>query len=297
MSYAAPAGSGVQSVLSIPSHAVDPEVAESPTRTSASRPMTSPSAVAWVAGGKEQISPPRNAALGVTPGELVPEPVPLKLTPLAPGHSESVSLVAPESDGSPALPATTTPQFPPSVAIGVEQMPEPGSHVPTRWHASIAVHVTGLEPTQVPAVQVSVRVHALPSLQAVPFAAVGFEHTPVVVLQLPATWHVSLAAHVTALPPAQVPLWHVSLFVQAFPSLHDVPFGAAGFEHAPVDASHVPATWHVSLGVHVTRLPPVHVPLWHVSAKVHAFPSLHVVPFAAVGFEHAPVVVLHAPAT
>ena len=42
--------------------------------------------------------------------------------------------------------------------------------------------------------------------------------------------------------PAQVPAAHVSLLVQAFPSLHPVPLGAGGFEQVPVDASHVPAT-------------------------------------------------------
>jgi hypothetical protein len=44
-------------------------------------------------------------------------------------------------------------------------------------------------------------VHALPSLHEVPFAATGFEHTPVLGLQVPATWHASLAVHVT---PAQL---------------------------------------------------------------------------------------------
>ncbi len=41
----------------------------------------------------------------------------------------------------------------------------------------------------------------------------------------------------------------------------------------------------------------MHAPAWHVSACVHAFPSLHVVPLVAVGFEHVPVVGLHDPAT
>ena len=42
----------------------------------------------------------------------------------------------------------------------------------------------------------------------------------------------------------QAPDWHVSVCVQASPSLHAVPFAAAGFEHAPVAGLHVPATWH-----------------------------------------------------
>ena len=101
---------------------------------------------------------------------------------------------------------------------------------------------------------------------------------------------------VTGFAPVQVPLWHVSLCVQALPSLHAVPFVATGFEHTPVPVSHVPAVWHWSLAVHVTGFAPVQTPLWHVSVCVHALPSLHAVPFIAVGFEHAPVLVLHVPA-
>ncbi len=65
-------------------------------------------------------------------------------------------------------------------------------------HWSLAVHVTGFEPVHVPLWQVSVCVHALPSLHDVPLAATGFEHTPVLGLQVPAEWHVSLAVQTTA---------------------------------------------------------------------------------------------------
>ena len=84
--------------------------------------------------------------------------------------------------------------------------------------------------------------------------------------------------------------------MQALPSLQVVPFAADGFEHAPVLGLHVPAVWHWSSAVHVTGLDPVHVPLSHASVRVHALPSLHVVPFAAVGLEHAPLVGSHVPA-
>src|SRR5438093_95127 len=89
----------------------------------------------------------------------------------------------------------------------------------------------------------------------------------------------------------------VSVWVQALPSLHDVPLAAFGFEQLPVAGSHVPATWHWSLAVHVTGLEPVHAPVWHVSVCVHALPSLHDVPLGALGFEHVPVAGLHVPAT
>jgi hypothetical protein len=48
---------------------------------------------------------------------------------------------------------------------------------------------------------------------------------------------------VTALP-EQVPAWQVSPVVHGLPSLQVVPFGAVGFEQAPVVGSHVPVTWH-----------------------------------------------------
>jgi len=103
--------------------------------------------------------------------------------------------------------------------------------------------------------------------------------------------------HVTGFAPVHVPLWHVSVCVQALPSLHVVPFAAIGFEHVPVDGLHVPAVWQESDAVHVTGFAPVHVPLWHVSVCVHALPSLQVVPFATGVCVHAPAVhasVVHA---
>jgi len=104
------------------------------------------------------------------------------------------------------------------------------------------VQVTGFEPVHAPAVHASVWVQTLPSLQAAPSAAIGFEHTPVEGLQTPTTWHWSLAVHVTGLDPAQTPAAHASLWVQALPSLQLEPFAAAGFEQVPVAALHTPAT-------------------------------------------------------
>jgi hypothetical protein len=74
-------------------------------------------------------------------------------------------------------------------------------------------------------------------------------------------------------PPSEaavhVPPWQVPL-EQAVPSAF------AGFEHAPVAESQVPAAWHSSSAVHTTGLPPVQAPAVH--ACVHA--PLHVVPSA-----------------
>src|ERR1700722_5495414 len=108
----------------------------------------------------------------------------------------------------------------------------------------------GFVPVQVPLWQLSDWVHALPSLQAVPFATVGLEQAPVLGLHAPATWHWSSAVHVTGLAPEQVPLSQVSVWVHALSSLHDVPSAAVGLEQMPLAGLQVPATWHWSLAAH-----------------------------------------------
>jgi hypothetical protein len=81
----------------------------------------------------------------------------------------------------------------------------------------------------------------LPSLQAVPSAAAGFEHVPVAPSQVPAAWHWSLAVQMTGSPPTHAPAWQVSDRVQAVPSSQAVPSAAAGFEQVPVPGSQEPA--------------------------------------------------------
>jgi len=132
----------------------------------------------------------------------------------------------------------------PSAFAGFEHAPVAGLHVPASWHWSDAVQATGLAPAQVPAWQASDCVHALPSLQALPFGLAGLEQAPFAGLQTPAVWHWSSAAHVTGFVPLHVPAWHASVCVHGLPSSHVVPFAAAGFEHVPVSGLHVPATWH-----------------------------------------------------
>jgi hypothetical protein len=76
----------------------------------------------------------------------------------------------------------------PSGACGFVHAPEAGSQTP-RWHWSLAVHVTGLVPVQVPFWQLSVCVQALPSSQLVPSPFAGLLHWPVVMSHVPALWH------------------------------------------------------------------------------------------------------------
>ena len=98
------------------------------------------------------------------------------------------------------------------------------------------------------------------------------------------------------MPLAHAPDWQVSVVVQALPSEHAVPFVAAGFEQTPVPVLQVPAVWHWSLAEQTIELLPVHVPDWHVSVCVQAFPSEQVEPFVFAGFEQTPVPVLQVPA-
>ena len=61
------------------------------------------------------------------------------------------------------------------------------------------MHTTGFVPTQTPAAQVSVCVHALPSVQGVPSAWAGLVQAPVAGSQVPAVWHWSEAVHTTGI--------------------------------------------------------------------------------------------------
>jgi hypothetical protein len=58
----------------------------------------------------------------------------------------------------------------PLAAIGLEQTPVDGLHVPATWQASRAVQVTVLVPLHTPLWQVSAEVHRLLSLHVVPLA-------------------------------------------------------------------------------------------------------------------------------
>jgi hypothetical protein len=124
----------------------------------------------------------------------------------------------------------------------------------------------------------------------------GFEHAPVAGAHVPAPWHGSIASQTTKLAnPVHAPSQQISPLVHAFPSLHAVPFTfGAGAGH-PVAGTHAATVWHWSAPVHVTAVPPVHAPAWHVSPFVQAFASLHVVP-SALRAGQVPVVLSHAPA-
>src|SRR5438552_18563121 len=101
---------------------------------------------------------------------------------------------------------------------GLLQVPVAGSQVPAVWHWSEAVHPTGFVPTQTPAAQISVCVHALPSVQGVPSAWAGLVQAPVAGSQVPAVWHCSEAVHTTGIVLTQEPATQQAGCVHAFPS-------------------------------------------------------------------------------
>ncbi len=78
----------------------------------------------------------------------------------------------------------------------------------------------------------------------------------------------------------------MSVWVHALPSSHAEPLATTGLEQVPVRESQVPAAWHESSAVHVTRLAPAQVPAWQESVWVQASPSSHAVPSAFL--EQAP---------
>ncbi len=74
-------------------------------------------------------------------------------------------------------------------AAGFEQCPVAVSHVPATWHWSEGAHTIPTPGVHAPSWHVSPIVHALASVHDVPSDAAGFEHSPVAVSHVPATWH------------------------------------------------------------------------------------------------------------
>ena len=114
-------------------------------------------------------------------------------------------------------------QVVPSVALANKQLPVPVSH------ESLVQPLPSLQtlavPPQLPAVQMSLAVQALPSLQALPSASPMFLQLPVVGAQL-SDVQALLSLQFLAVP-AQRPALHASPAVQASPSLHELPSATA----------------------------------------------------------------------
>src|SRR5436190_1299577 len=202
----------------------------------------------------------------------------------------------PASQASVRVQALPSSQPVPSGLAGLLQAPDAGLQVPAVWHWSEAVHTTGFAPTQAPASQVSLCVHALLSLPLVPSGLAGLVQVPDAGLQTPAVWHWSAAVHTTGFPPTQAPASQVSVCVQGLPSSHGAPSSLGGLVQAPDAGLQTPAVWHWSVAVHTTGFPPTQAPAWQVSVCVQALPSSHDAPSSLAGLLQAPVAGLQVPA-
>src|SRR3989442_1025728 len=87
-----------------------------------------------------------------------------------------------------------------------------------------------------------------------------------------------------AVPEVQTPAWQVSAPLHALPSLHEVPFASAVCRQ-PASGSQVSAV-HGLASLQLSAVPARQRPAWHVSAPLHALPSLHEVPFATAACWH-----------
>jgi hypothetical protein len=135
---------------------------------------------------------------------------------------------------------------------------------------------------------VSPLVHALPSLQAVPFGSAGGDgQVPATGSHVTALWHASGAGHDTGFEPVHMPPWHASVCVQPLPSLHAVPLALVVAEQTPVAGLHVGTLWHASGAGPQSIDCPTQAPAWQTSPVVHALPSEHVTPVMVV---HTPSV-------
>jgi hypothetical protein len=129
-----------------------------------------------------------------------------------------------------------------------------------------------LPPLHAPALHVSLCVHWLPSLQALPSALLGLEQTPVALSQLPTSWHGPLAEHVTALEPTHFPAAQASTRVQALLSSQAVPSLRGLAEQAPVALSQLPTLHASSRPAQLTLVPATQVSVagLHFSTPVQA---------------------------
>jgi hypothetical protein len=107
---------------------------------------------------------------------------------------------------------------------GLVVQPKTGSQ-PSVVHGLPSLQVSGVPGVQVPAWQVSLPLHRLPSVHDVPLGTAGCWH-PLTGWQLSAV-HALPSLQTSGAPLAQEPLWHVSSPLQTLPSLHDEPLDNA----------------------------------------------------------------------
>ena len=180
-----------------------------------------------------QPQPPPASAPGFSAPVLPEPPVapapalpPLELAPLEPvAPALPVDEPVPDDAELPVPPVEPLPLPLPELeplAVELFEPPEPEPEPELELD-----DVLELELDDVLGLGTHVPVWQLPPGQAVPSGAAGSEHSPVAAVQLPATWHASLAVQETLESAVQAPDWQLALRVHASPSVQDEPSGSA----------------------------------------------------------------------
>jgi hypothetical protein len=154
---------------------------------------------------------------------------------------------------------SVTAQAVPFSRFAAAQLPVLASHRPT-LHSVVSDEQSLGAPEHTPFEQVP-RSEQPVTPQSVPAGVGVYEQSPVAALH--ATVLQSLATQVTGAGSlVQTPAWQLSLGVHLLLSASQVaPSALAGFEHAPVAGSQVPALWHWSDAAQTFGLIPVQAPV------------------------------------
>ena len=154
------------------------------------------------------------------------------------------------------------------------RQPASGSHESV-VHGLLSLQLRFVPGVQTPAWQVSAPLHTLPSLQELPLGMAACWHPETGSQE--SFVHEFPSSQLGAVPAAHAPAWQVSAPLQALPSLQPVPSATAVFRQ-PAAGSQESAV-HGFPSLQLRGGPAVQLPAWQVSAPLHAFPSLHDVPF------------------
>ena len=168
-----------------------------------------------------------------------------------------------------ALPSSHAAPF--GCGVAAAQTPDCGVHTPAaKQGIAGAGQTTGFDPAQTPAAHVSVWVQPLPSLHIVPSGFAGYAQRPVGGAHVPALWHAVGAPQTIGFAPTHAPLWHASLWVQLFPSLHGVPLSKVQVPSAVDPAATEHASQAPALHAVAQQTPSTQKPLAQSSAVPHA---------------------------
>jgi hypothetical protein len=193
------------------------------------------------------------------------------------------------------------------LATGVVVQPDVGLQESV-VHGFESLQTSGVPAVHAPLWQVSAPLQRFESAHDAPFGRTAFVHTPVTQVSVvhgfeslqsaftvqevqppmgvcwqPVTAlhvsvvHASLSLQLSAVPAAQVPLWHASEPLQTLASRHGVPF-ATGLVVQPKAGLQLSVV-HTLPSLQTIGVPAVQLPAWQDSAPLHTLLSRHGVPF------------------